>query len=80
MPVKTKPQAEQEWTIARVIEEMPDVPVYARKSKKRYTGHITGRRLDFPKVWFDGLDGIVETEVAWATLVHILNDGTELLF
>jgi hypothetical protein len=68
------------WTPEKVREELPKVQVYARKSKKTYTGHIAGRKNDFASVWFDGADGQVTVEFSWAVIASALNNNKSLQF
>jgi len=61
------------WTIERVKNERPNVPVTIRG--KRVIATLSGRLLDFP--WVDGmLHGIrFSFQVNWTTVVRILNSG-----
>lgn len=74
-----KPQT-WEWTRARVQDELPLVRVYARKSKRTYSGRLSGVCLEFPLVTFDGQDGQVSFEVSWGTILHCLNERTPIQF
>ncbi len=69
------------WTIKTVKECLPDVPV--KIGKKIVQGRIRGRLNKFASVsvtntgtLHSGSDLWVDREVAWETLVYVLNDQT----
>lgn len=67
------------WTIARVKDELPDVPVLYQG--KVYKGQLRGRKMDFPRVYFvvDGKHAF-DAEWSWQTIVDCLNNGGSLRY
>lgn len=67
------PQATAEWTVARVKDELPDVPV-RRIGGATVIARLTGRLNRFATLTMPGQGGCwVTFEVAWETVVSCLN-------
>lgn len=65
-----------QWTIQTVKDELPDVPV--KINKEIQTWRISGRKNDFATVWNPKNEN-EKCQVAWDTIVHILNNDRYLL-
>lgn len=82
-----------DWTIAKVKDELPSVLVKLGESKHVHNGRLSGRLKEFPTVTVeahdynckackktDHLRGMpwMDYEFSWQTIVNALNSGHEL--
>lgn len=66
----TTDAAQPLWTVARVKDELPDVPV--KMGNRIYLGVVRGRQLAFAHVIF-GDNNEYRYEYAWETVANALN-------
>lgn len=66
------------WTVERVKDELPDMPVLYQG--KVYQGQLRGRKMDFPKVYFTVNGHELNAEWSWQTIVNCLNNGGSLRY
>lgn len=68
LTLKTAEPEQQEWTVERVKDELPDVKVKEGKAIK--TAQVRGRKLQFAQVRWEENKHV---EVAWETIARCLN-------
>jgi hypothetical protein len=69
------------WTIHRLKDVLPDVPVYNHTTRQTLTGTVKGRQLRFPRVIVTLPCGTeVSFEVSWECLQRVLNTGSAVVY
>jgi hypothetical protein len=73
---------EPSWTIERVKQELPDVPVLMDSGVFQgqvLTGKVTGRKCAFATVTVPEISRSLSVSASWQSLVMILNGGKSLI-
>lgn len=66
------------WTVQRVREELPEVPVTVQGVV--CIGQVAGRCLPAARVYFTYLGDMFNAEWSWTAVARALNTGKPLLY